>query len=42
MLGLFPVYLYRTNFEEKMLIQKFGDEYLEYMKDTKKMIPYIY
>lgn len=42
MLGLFLVYLYRTKLEENMLIEKFGDEYLKYMKDTKKMIPYVY
>jgi protein-S-isoprenylcysteine O-methyltransferase Ste14 len=27
---------------EKMLIEKFGREYLEYIKKTKRFIPYIY
>jgi len=42
MLGLIPLILYRIKIEEKMLIQKFGDEYREYMKKTKKLIPFIY
>lgn len=42
MLGLIPCFLYRIRMEEKMLIEKFGDEYREYMKKTKKMIPFIY
>jgi protein-S-isoprenylcysteine O-methyltransferase Ste14 len=28
--------------EEKMLIEEYGDEYLEYMKATSKLFPYIY
>lgn len=42
MLGLIPLILYRIRIEEHMLIQKFGDEYREYMKKTKKIIPFIY
>ena len=42
MLGLIPLMLYRIKIEEKMLIEKFGDEYREYMKKTKKLIPFIY
>ena len=42
MLGLIPCTLYRIKIEEKMLIEKFGDEYLEYMRHSKKLIPYIY
>jgi len=42
MLLLIPLTLYRTKIEEKMLIEKFGDEYLDYMKKTKKLIPFIY
>jgi protein-S-isoprenylcysteine O-methyltransferase Ste14 len=34
--------LYRTKIEEKMLIEKFGDEYRDYMKKTKKLIPFVY
>jgi len=42
MLGLVPLILYRIKIEEKMLIEKFGDEYREYMKTTKKLIPFVY
>ena len=34
--------LFRIEIEEKMLIMVFGEEYIEYRKNTKKMIPYIY
>ena len=42
MLALFPSYLYRIRIEERVLLKEFGDEYLEYMKTTKKIIPFIY
>ena len=42
MLGLIPCTLYRIRIEESMLLEKFGDEYREYMRQTKKMIPFIY
>jgi len=42
MLGLIPLTLYRIKIEEKMLIEKFGDEYGEYMKKTKRLIPFVY
>ena len=42
MLGIVPLFLYRIGIEEKMLIEKFGDEYLQYMKRTRKLIPLIY
>ncbi len=42
MLLLVPLFLYRIRIEEKMLLDYFGEEYREYMKRTKKMIPYIY
>ncbi|MFW9908904.1 MAG: methyltransferase family protein [Candidatus Thorarchaeota archaeon] len=32
----------RMALEEKLLIQEFGDEYLEYMKRTKRIIPFLY
>ena len=41
-LGLIPLILYRIKIEEKMLIEKFGNEYREYMKKTKKIIPFVY
>ena len=34
--------LIRIEIEEKMLIEAFGDEYKEYKRKTKKLIPYIY
>jgi len=37
-----PLFIYRMGVEEKMLIEEYGDEYLEYMKATSKLIPYIY
>ncbi|MCX6653718.1 MAG: isoprenylcysteine carboxylmethyltransferase family protein [Candidatus Bathyarchaeota archaeon] len=42
MLGIVPLFIYRIGIEEKMLIEKFGDEYLQYMKRTKKLISFIY
>ena len=42
MLALIPLILYRITIEERMLIQKFGDEYHDYMKRTKKIIPFLY
>ena len=42
MLGLIPCFLYRIRIEERMLLEKFGNEYMEYMKKTRKIIPYIY
>jgi len=41
-LGFIPCILYRIDIEEKMLIQEFGKKYLEYKKNTKKLIPYVY
>ncbi len=42
MLLLVPCILYRIGIEEDMLIKQFGTEYLEYMRTSKKLIPYIY
>jgi protein-S-isoprenylcysteine O-methyltransferase Ste14 len=42
MLVLFPSYLYRIRIEERVLLEEFGDEYREYMKNTKKILPFIY
>ena len=36
------VYVYRIKNEEAMLIDHFGDEYLDYKKSTKKLFPLIY
>lgn len=37
-----PVLLYRISAEEELLIKEFGQEYLNYMEKTKKLVPYIY
>lgn len=42
MLALFPCFLYKIKFEERMLLEKLGDEYREYRKKTKKILPLIY
>lgn len=34
--------LIRITFEEKMLIRAFGQQYIDFMKRTKKLIPYVY
>jgi protein-S-isoprenylcysteine O-methyltransferase Ste14 len=34
-------YNYRIQMEEKVLISELGDEYVQYMKRTKKLMPYI-
>jgi protein-S-isoprenylcysteine O-methyltransferase len=36
------VYIYRMNVEEKVLITSLGDEYLEYSRHTKRLIPGVY
>ena len=38
----FIVFRHRLHFEEKMMIEAFGDEYREYMKRTKRLIPFLY
>ena len=42
MLLIIPLFLYRIGIEEKMLIEKFGPEYIQYMERTKRLIPFIY
>jgi len=37
-----PLFNYRIGVEEKMLIEEFGDEYLEYTKAAWKLFPYLY
>ncbi len=41
-LAFIPCILYRIRIEEEVLIQEFGNAYLEYKKNTKKLIPYVY
>ncbi|WP_120212053.1 methyltransferase family protein [Epilithonimonas arachidiradicis] len=38
----FLAFLYRIKIEEKALTEQFGQDYLDYKKSTKKLIPYIY
>lgn len=42
MLCLIPLFLYRIRVEEKMLVERFGDEYREYVRRTKRLVPFIY
>jgi protein-S-isoprenylcysteine O-methyltransferase Ste14 len=37
-----PDVIYRIRREEGMLITRFGNRYLEYMKTSKKLLPYMY
>jgi protein-S-isoprenylcysteine O-methyltransferase Ste14 len=44
---LFPVvfvavYLYRISVEERMLVEVFGDAYVQYQRRTNKLIPFVY
>ncbi|MDP9958758.1 methyltransferase family protein [Chryseobacterium lathyri] len=38
----FIAFTYRIKVEEQALIEQFGEEYIEYRKKTKKLIPFIY
>lgn len=38
---IFP-FVYRIKIEEQMLVDKFGPEYVQYQKQTKKLIPFIF
>ena len=37
-----PFIVYRIKAEENQLLELFGDKYLEYMKHTKRILPFIY
>ena len=44
---LFPivfviVYLYRISVEETMLVNELGDDYVQYQRRTRKLIPFVY
>ena len=39
---IFIAYYYRINNEEKMLIEKFGDKYLNYRKHSWRLFPMIW
>ncbi len=34
--------LFRINIEERMLVEQFGEQYKEYQKRTKRIIPFLY
>ncbi|ASK31264.1 protein-S-isoprenylcysteine methyltransferase [Chryseobacterium sp. T16E-39] len=38
----FLAFSYRIKIEEQVLIQRFGEEYVQYRKITKKLIPFLY
>jgi len=38
----FFVFRHRLVFEERLLVQEFGDEYIDYMRKTWRLIPYVY
>lgn len=38
----FLAFAYRIKIEEQALVEQFGDEYIQYRKTTKKLIPFIY
>lgn len=40
--GTLLIYAYRIHIEEKVMIQHFGDRYIQYIKSTKKMFPWIW
>ncbi|MBL7078993.1 isoprenylcysteine carboxylmethyltransferase family protein [Candidatus Bathyarchaeota archaeon] len=37
-----PLFIYRMGVEKEMLINEFGDEYIEYKKATWRLIPHMY
>jgi len=39
---LIPLILYRIRIEEHILIEKFGEEYRDYMQKSRKLIPHVY
>jgi protein-S-isoprenylcysteine O-methyltransferase Ste14 len=36
------VMIYRIKIEEKVLVEQFGDEYLQYMKTTYRLVPWLW
>ena len=40
-LGFVCTFGYRIRVEEKLLVSQLGDEYIQYMKKIKRLIPYI-
>ncbi len=42
MILIIPLFLYRLRIEEEMLLERFGDEYRNYITKTKRLLPYVY
>ncbi len=42
MLPLVPYLAHRIRLEERMLIERFGKDYEEYMRSSKRLIPFVY
>ncbi len=42
MLLLVPILLHRIKLEERMMIERFGNEYEDYMRSSKRLIPFMY
>ena len=42
MLLLVPCFLFRIQLEERMLTEKFGQEYVDYMRASKRLVPLLY
>jgi len=36
------VYLYRISIEEKMLVRELGEDYVQYQRKTRKLVPGVY
>ena len=39
---LIPLILYRIRIEERTLIERFGEEYRDYVRNSKRLIPHVY
>jgi protein-S-isoprenylcysteine O-methyltransferase Ste14 len=42
MLLLVPYLLHRIKLEEKMMIERFGKEYEDYMRSSRRLVPFVY
>lgn len=42
LIGFSILYVQRVENEERMMLDKFGEDYIKYMKRTKRLIPFVY
>jgi protein-S-isoprenylcysteine O-methyltransferase Ste14 len=42
LVGAGVLYAFRVKREEQMMLESFGEEYRAYMKDTKRLIPWLF